>query len=170
MGIPSDKIVNQPVKMSSFKGNVFAIGFINLDMTIRPLRAANSFHIMDAQTSYHLPLKKPWIHKHKAVLSTYHQFLKAIWKGKKFYANTSKCLFQQNENPLFKDSFLWRASWEWRDYPSSTLRCVSTCMGGPQGAKIKARRVFLQSSCPLRPLNQLKVDEKKKYHHGENLF
>lgn len=61
----------------------FTTGSVNLDQTIGPMQTTIRLHLIDAWTSYHLLLRRPWIHKHKVVPFTYHQCLKAIWKDKK---------------------------------------------------------------------------------------
>lgn len=52
---------------------------------------------------YYMPWRL-WIHKHKAVHSTYHRCLKAIWQDKEVNFNTSKRLFRRNEVYFPKDA------------------------------------------------------------------
>lgn len=48
VGIPRDKIIRQPIKLSSFRGNkIFIIVFVNLDLTVGPMRAADPFQVID---------------------------------------------------------------------------------------------------------------------------
>lgn len=57
VGIPRDNMVRQPVKVSRFGGNAsLTLGFIELDMTIGPMRASTRFHVFDGITVYHLLL------------------------------------------------------------------------------------------------------------------
>lgn len=52
--------MRQPIEVPSFGGDrTHMIGFVNLDLTIGPIRAAYRFHIIDAQTSYHLLFERP---------------------------------------------------------------------------------------------------------------
>ena len=39
-------------------------------------------HVMDGDTSYHIILGLPWLKVHKAVAFTYHQCVKAVWRGR----------------------------------------------------------------------------------------
>lgn len=95
---PWGKIVEQPIEVLSFGGNrSFSLGYIILDLAIGPMQVATQFHMIDVGTFYHLLLGRPWIHKHKAVPSTYHQCLKAIYKDKKGHVNVSEWLFQRDE-------------------------------------------------------------------------
>lgn len=69
-GIPRDRI-EQPIEVSGFEGSAsFTLGYLNLDLTIRSMREATLFHVIDDRTSYHLLLGRPWTIKYKAVIST----------------------------------------------------------------------------------------------------
>lgn len=49
--IPRRRTLNHPVKVSGFGGKAsFTIGYINLDRTIGPMRAATHFHVTNART------------------------------------------------------------------------------------------------------------------------
>ena len=39
-------------------------------------------YVMDGDTSYHIILGRPWLKAHKVVASTYHQCIKAVWRGR----------------------------------------------------------------------------------------
>lgn len=98
LGIPREKIQKQPFEVFSFNGNrTYTVSSISLDLTVGPIRVAHRFHVIDTQTSYQLLLGRPWIQKYKAVPSTYHQCLKAIWKGKKVHINATGIPFQRDE-------------------------------------------------------------------------
>lgn len=71
MGISLERIIKQLIEVSSFGGSAsFTIGYINLDLTIRLMRAATGFHVIDTPTSYHLLLGRPLIHKQLSHLRT----------------------------------------------------------------------------------------------------
>lgn len=90
------------IKVSSFGGDcTHTLGFVNLDLTVGPLRAAHRFHIINAQMFYHLLLERTWIHHYKAVPLTYLQYLKAIWKGRQAHLNATKSPFQRVETQHF---------------------------------------------------------------------
>lgn len=57
VGIPRDKIARQPIEVSSFRGHsMYTMGFVNLDLTVGPIRVAHKFHLMDSQMTCHLLL------------------------------------------------------------------------------------------------------------------
>lgn len=58
---------------------------------------AHPFQVIDFQTSYHILLARPWIHRNKAMPSTYHQCLKAVWKGKRVHINATESPFQRDK-------------------------------------------------------------------------
>lgn len=70
---------------------------MNLDIKVGTVRAAHPFQVIDSRTSYHLLLRRPWIHRNKAVQSTYHQCLKAVWIGKRVHINATESPFQRDE-------------------------------------------------------------------------
>lgn len=49
----------------------------------------------------------PCIHKHNVLPSTYHQCLKAIWKGKKVHVNDSKLPFSAIQSSFLRGDLLW---------------------------------------------------------------
>ncbi|XP_012830541.1 PREDICTED: uncharacterized protein LOC105951637 [Erythranthe guttata] len=67
-----------------------AIGMVRLDLTIGELTASTLFHVIDARTSYHLLLGRPWLHENGVVPSTLHQCFKYLRNGElvKVDANT----------------------------------------------------------------------------------
>lgn len=76
---------------------MYTVGSISLDLTMGSILVVHRFHVIDSQTSYHLLLGRPWIHRYKAIPSTYHQCLKAIWKRKKVHINATGVPFQRDE-------------------------------------------------------------------------
>lgn len=60
IGIPRERITRQPIEISSFRGhNGYAMGFINLNLTMWPVLAAHKFNVIHSQTTYHLLLERP---------------------------------------------------------------------------------------------------------------
>lgn len=77
--VPHDRITKHPIEVSGFECNLaYTFGFVNLNITVKPMRTVNRFKVIDAPSSYHMLLGRPWIHRYKAIPSTYHQCLKAI--------------------------------------------------------------------------------------------
>lgn len=58
------------------------LGHMSLDMRSGPIRAPTLMHVTNGDTSYHIILGHPWLKAHKFVASTYHQCIKAIWRGR----------------------------------------------------------------------------------------
>lgn len=55
IGVHREKIQKQLFEASSFNRNrTYTIGLLILDLTVRPIRAAHRFHVIDSQMSYHL--------------------------------------------------------------------------------------------------------------------
>lgn len=59
-----------------------ALGHVSLDLRVGPIKACTLMHVMDDDTSYHVILGLPWLNAHKAIVSTYHQCMKAVWRGR----------------------------------------------------------------------------------------
>lgn len=77
-------VVEQAVEVFGFGGNaLFTLAIFQCRFGSVAHPSSYSFHVIDARTSYHLMCKRLWIHKHRAVPSTYHQCFKAIWRGEK---------------------------------------------------------------------------------------
>lgn len=132
-GDPSRSNVEQSIEVSSFEGSAsFTLGYINIDLAIGLIRASNCFYVIDAHTYYHFCLEGPRSNKHKLEPSTYHQCLKAIWKGKKVHVSASASPFGEAEFTL-RSSFLRWASGRQRDLSCSATRCTFIGMGGPRG-------------------------------------
>ncbi|PIN26241.1 hypothetical protein CDL12_01008 [Handroanthus impetiginosus] len=71
-----------PLKISSFnQDGQRAIGMIRLYLMIGELKASTLFHIIDARTSYHLLLGRPWLHENGVIPSTLHQCFKYVKEG-----------------------------------------------------------------------------------------
>lgn len=108
MDIPLDKIIEQPIKVLDFGGNAFfTLDYFTLNLTWA-YASSRLFLCHWSQTSYHLLLWRPWIHKHKA------------WKP---FRNARKSTpmplnVHSREMKLFsRGSILWRVGWGWRDRP-----------------------------------------------------
>lgn len=62
------------------------------------MKMMNKFHvIVGGRPSYHVLLRRPWIHQHKSISSTYHQHVKVHWKRKKNHICASDSPIQKNE-------------------------------------------------------------------------
>ena len=75
--ITRNKIVRAKTQISGFENATeITMGYVQLDLKVGPLRSFTKFHVLDAKFSYHVLLGRPWLNKHKLVVSTYHQCVK----------------------------------------------------------------------------------------------
>lgn len=90
--IPRDRMVEQPIEVSGIerKRNVYT--WLQYWSEIWHIQVATHFHISDACMSYHLLLGRPSFHKHRVLLSMYHQFLKVLCRDKKVHENAFESL------------------------------------------------------------------------------
>ncbi|CAL8087855.1 unnamed protein product [Prunus armeniaca] len=42
---------------------------------VGPIRSLTKFYVVDVDVAYHALLSRPWLNKHKLVVSTYHQYM-----------------------------------------------------------------------------------------------
>ncbi|KAK9911759.1 hypothetical protein M0R45_035650 [Rubus argutus] len=75
--IPTSRIVRSTVTISGFgNGSEDTLGYIQLDLKVGPIRSLTKFHVLNASVAYHVLLGRPWLNKHKLIVSTYHQCVK----------------------------------------------------------------------------------------------
>ncbi|OVA03740.1 hypothetical protein BVC80_1199g22 [Macleaya cordata] len=104
--VPAKHVIRMPTTVYGFGGHTQdTMGQVNLDVKIGPIHASTTFHIIDADTSYHVLLGRPWLHKHKVIPSTYHQCAKVIVKGKEYRITASESPFSPEEAHLADATF-----------------------------------------------------------------
>ena len=54
-------------------------------------------HAMDGDNSYHVILGRPWLKAHKVMASTYHQCLKAVWRGRPMTIKATRMPYDKGE-------------------------------------------------------------------------
>ncbi|CAL9008804.1 unnamed protein product, partial [Prunus brigantina] len=76
-GIPLSKIVQSQTSISGFgnKSEV-TVGHVQVNLKVGPIRSLTKFYVVDVDVAYHALLGRPWLNKHKLVVSTYHQCVK----------------------------------------------------------------------------------------------
>ncbi|CAL8079297.1 unnamed protein product [Prunus armeniaca] len=76
-GIPLSKIVQSQTSISGFgnKSEV-TVGHLQVHLKVGPIRSLTKFYVVDVDVAYHALLGRPWLNKHKLVVSTYHQCVK----------------------------------------------------------------------------------------------
>lgn len=143
-------------------------GFCNCWLTIGPTHASHKFHVIFSQTSYHLLHKRPWVHRHKAVPSTHHQRLKAMWKGKRVYLNVIESPFQKDEAHFSEATYFY-------ELPEDGIVALARPWGVPlsmwedlEGQKYRSDNFDITSTCWPRPSKQNK-SRKKRACWGANL-
>ena len=47
-------------------------GYVQLVLRVVPIVALTRFHVINSEVSYHVLLGRPWLYKHRLILSTYH--------------------------------------------------------------------------------------------------
>ena len=72
-GISERKIQGCPMEATGFGGRgEYTAGHIQLWLKVGPIASLARFHVVKTKVSYHVLLGRPWLHKHRLVLSTYH--------------------------------------------------------------------------------------------------
>ncbi|XP_012838511.1 PREDICTED: uncharacterized protein LOC105959033 [Erythranthe guttata] len=98
-----------------------AIGMVRLDLTIEELAASTLFHVIDARTSYHLLLGRPWLHENGIVPSTLHQCFKYLRNGEMMKVDANAKPFTE-AGSHFADAKL---------YLESNLKCETVISKAP---------------------------------------
>uniref|UniRef100_A0A2N9GAK5 RNA-directed DNA polymerase n=1 Tax=Fagus sylvatica TaxID=28930 RepID=A0A2N9GAK5_FAGSY len=96
--LPHQKIQGSPMEVTGFGGMIeHTMGHVQLVLKVGPIVALTRFHVVNAETPYHVLLGRPWLHKHKLVSSTYHQCVKGRLNGKPIRIAANSCPFDQTE-------------------------------------------------------------------------
>ncbi|CAL2237142.1 unnamed protein product [Prunus armeniaca] len=76
-GIPLSKIVKSQTNISGFRNkSEVTVGHMQVNLKVGPIRSLTKFYVVDVDVAYHAFLIRPWLNKHKLVVSTYHQCVK----------------------------------------------------------------------------------------------
>ncbi|BFG18248.1 hypothetical protein CerSpe_045220 [Prunus speciosa] len=96
--IPLSKVVKSQTSITGFgnKSEV-TIGYIQVDLKVGPIRSLTKFHVLDVDVAYHALLGRPWLNKHKLVVSTYHQCVKGRIGLRPIRIPGNQAPFNQNE-------------------------------------------------------------------------
>nr|POF27167.1 hypothetical protein CFP56_08538 [Quercus suber] len=98
LGIPRGRIILEPMQVARIEALQQSIlGHMSLDLMVGPIQAPTLMHVMEGNTSYHIILGRPWLKVYKAVASTYHQCVKAIWRNKQVVIEATKIPFNRVE-------------------------------------------------------------------------
>ncbi|XP_059635301.1 uncharacterized protein LOC132277464 [Cornus florida] len=82
-GLPQDCLVKEAIEVYGFGNESYqTLGYVNVDLVVSRFRAPTKFHVIKADTSYHVLFRRAWIHRFGIVASTYHQCFKGILGNK----------------------------------------------------------------------------------------
>uniref|UniRef100_A0A2N9I6H1 RNA-directed DNA polymerase n=1 Tax=Fagus sylvatica TaxID=28930 RepID=A0A2N9I6H1_FAGSY len=96
--VSQQEIQGSPMEVTGFGGvTEYTMGHVQLVLRMGPIVALTRFHVVNAETPYHVLLGRPWLHKHKLVSSTYHQCVKGRLNGKPIRIAANSCPFDQTE-------------------------------------------------------------------------
>ncbi|XP_028061728.1 uncharacterized protein LOC114265167 [Camellia sinensis] len=77
-GIPKSRMARQPITVIGFGGEKKVTrGHVVVDLAVGEICFATKFHVIDADTNYHMILGRAWMHRYGAIPSSYHQCVKA---------------------------------------------------------------------------------------------
>ena len=72
-------------------------GYMQLALRVGPIIALTKFHVINLEVSYHVLSGRPWLHKHRFILSTYHQCVQRRLNGRPIKIPTNHNPFSQGE-------------------------------------------------------------------------
>ena len=83
-------------------------------LKVGPIASLAQFHVVKTEVSYHMLLGRPWLHKHRLVPSTYHQYVKGRLNDKMIRIVANPLPFEQAEAHLVEAMFYnqWAPSGE----------------------------------------------------------
>ena len=114
-GISERKSQGFPMEVTGFGGRgEYNVGYIQLWLKVGPIASLAWFHVVKMEVSYHVLLGRPWLHKHRLVLSVYHQCVKGRLNGRMICIVANPSPFEQAEAHLVETMFCdqWAPSGE----------------------------------------------------------
>ena len=98
LGIPRERIIPKPMQVAGIGAlQQNTLGHVSLDLRVGPIWASTLMHVMERNTSYHIILGRLWLKVYRAMASTYHQCVKAIWRNKQVVIEAIKMPFDRAE-------------------------------------------------------------------------
>ena len=96
VGITGRRILGAFVEITGFRRAAKSTeGYVQLALRIGPIGVLTRFHVINSEVSYHVLLRRPWLHKHRLIPSIYHQCVKGRLNGKPI-----RILTNPNPNPF----------------------------------------------------------------------
>ncbi|PIN00867.1 hypothetical protein CDL12_26634 [Handroanthus impetiginosus] len=135
IGVTVEELSRSHLTIQGFdQGSQRTIRMIRLDLTIGELIADILFHVIDARTSYHLLLGRPWLHENGVVPSTLHQCFKYSKNGEIVKVDADTKPLTESESH-FADAKLYLNSDPVREVlPAKVLTCLPTEAKGVEPA------------------------------------
>ena len=97
-GITDRRILGAFVEITGFGRAVKSTeGYVQLALRIGPIGVLTRFHVINSEVSYHVLLRRPWLHKHRLIPSTYHQCVKGRLNGRPIRIPTNLNPFNQGK-------------------------------------------------------------------------
>uniref|UniRef100_A0A2N9HPJ3 Reverse transcriptase n=1 Tax=Fagus sylvatica TaxID=28930 RepID=A0A2N9HPJ3_FAGSY len=128
--LPHQKIQGSPMEVTGFGGMTeHTMGHVQLVLKVGPIVALTRFHVVNAETPYHVLLGRPWLHKHKLVSSTYHQCVKGRLNGKPIRIAANSCPFDQTEAHFVEAALYDDLSIHGRAIHREAMWNTTSCMG-----------------------------------------
>ena len=91
------------MEVTGFGGRCeYTVDHIQLWLKVGPIASLARFHVVRIEVSYHVLLRRPWLHKHQLVQSTYHQCVKGRLNGRTIRIVANPSPFEQAEAHLVK--------------------------------------------------------------------
>ena len=124
--IPLNRVTGTPIEVAGFAGmQEYTIGSIQLFLRVEPIVALIRFHVIDSAVPYHALLGRPWLYRHKLVLSTYHQYVKRRFLDKPIFILANHTPFDLSEAHYFE-----------ADYYNEFTLCGEDAMSNPIGTPL----------------------------------
>nr|POE66823.1 hypothetical protein CFP56_52033 [Quercus suber] len=98
LGILRERIILDPLQVVGIGSlQQCTLGHVSLDLRVWPIPAPTLMHVMEGNTSYHIFLGRPRLKAYKAVASTYHQYVKAVWRNRQVIIEDTRMPFDRAE-------------------------------------------------------------------------
>ena len=98
VGLTGKRILRAPMEITGFGGSTKSTeGYVQLALKVGLIVALTRFHVINSEVSYHVPLGRFWLHKHRFIPSTYHQCVKGRLNGKPVRILANSNPFSQGE-------------------------------------------------------------------------
>ena len=106
MCLTGKRILEAPIEIIGFGRSAESTkGYVQLALKVGPIVALSKFHAINSKVSYHVLLGRPWLHKHRLIPSTYHQYAKGRLNGRLVRIPANYNPFSQGEVTFVETMF-----------------------------------------------------------------